>query len=410
MHRNNQDEGVDYLETYSPVVRTATVRIVLHLATIMKWEVKQMDVKNTFLHGNLLETVYMKQPAGFVDKSKPNHVCHLHKSLYGLKQSPRAWFNRFSDFFIEFGFVCSVKDPSLFIYNKESNIIMLLLYVDDMAITGNNSQILTKLLDQLNSEFRMKDLGKLHYFLGIQATFHDEGLFLSQEQYAVDLLGAAGMENGSPINTPLPLQLNNVPDQDTPFCNPQFFRKLAGKLQYLTLTRPDIQFAVNYVCQKMHAPSRSDFTNLKRILRYVKGTVAMGVSLVRDTDCTLRSYSDNDWAGCPATRRSTGGFCTFLGQNLISWSSKKQPTVSKSSTEAEYRSLSETASEMAWISILLKELGISLPVTPGLFGDNLSSIYLTENPAFHKRTKHFETDYHYLNGIAAGQDRVTSMV
>lgn len=150
----------------------------------MKWEVKQMDVKNAFLHGDLKETLFMKQPAGFVDKTKPDHVCHLHKSLYGLKQSPRAWFNKFNDFLIEFGFVCSVKDPSLVIYNKNGNIIMFLLYVDDMAITGNSSAILTKLLDELNSKFRMKDLGRLHYFLGIQVTFHEGGFFLSQEQYA----------------------------------------------------------------------------------------------------------------------------------------------------------------------------------------------------------------------------------
>ena len=393
---NNQEEGIDYLETYSPVVRTATVRIVLHLATIMKWEVKQMDVKNAFLHGDLLEKVYMRQPAGFVDKTRPDHVCLLHKSLYGLKQSPRAWFNKFSDFLIEFGFICIIKDPSLFIYSHDGNIIMLLLYVDDMAITGNSSATLTKLLEELNARFMMKDLGKLHYFLGIQVSCHDQGMFLTQEQYTIDLLTVAGMEQSAPVNTPLPLQLNNVPEQNVPFTDPHYFRSLAGKLQYLTLTRPDIQYAVNYVCQKMHAPSVSDFTNLKRILRYVKGTVSMGISFLRDTDCTLRAYSDSDWAGCPSTRRSTGGFCTFLGQNLISWSSKKQPTVSKSSTEAEYRALSETASELAWISMLLKELGISLPVTPQLFGDNLSSIYLTANPAFHRRTKHFETDYHYV--------------
>ena len=219
-------------------------------------------------------------------------------------------------------------------------------------------------------------------------------MFLSQEQYVVDLLTVAGMENNSSVNTPLPLQLNNVPDQDTPFSDPYYFRSLVGKLQYLTLTRPDIQFAVNYVCQNMHAHTVSDFTNLKRILRYVKGTMSMGLSFLNVTDCTLRAYSD--WAGCSSTRRSTGGFCTFLGQNLISWSSQKQPTVSKSSTEAEYRTLSETALELAWISHLLNELGISLPMTPELFGDNLSSIYLTASPAFHKRTKHFETDYHYV--------------
>lgn len=276
---NSQEEGVDYLETYSPVVRTATVRTILHLATIMKWEVKQMDVKNAFLHGDLAETVYMRQPCGFVDKTKPDHVCLLHKSLYGLKQSPRAWFNKFSDFLIEFGFVCSIKDPSLFIYTRDGNVIMLLLYVNDMAITRNNSDTLTKLLTELNFKFMMKDLGKLHYFLGIQVQSHDKGMFLSQEQYAIDLLKVAGMENCSHVNTPLPLQLNNVPNQDIPFSDPHYFRSLAGKLQYLTLTRPDIQFAVNYVCQQMHSPSVADFTNLKRILRYVKGRFGWGFRL-----------------------------------------------------------------------------------------------------------------------------------
>lgn len=146
----------------------------------------------------------------------------------------------------------------------------------------------------------------------------------------------------------------------------------------------------------MHAPSQADFSNLKRILRYVKSTASMGISFMAATDCTLRAYSDSDWAGCVPTRRSTGGFCTFLGQNLISWSSKKQPTVSRSTTEAEYRSLSETASELSWIGSVLRELGVDLPLTPELFGDNISSIYLTANQTFHKRTKHFETDYHYV--------------
>ncbi|KAL1224683.1 Retrovirus-related Pol polyprotein from transposon RE1 [Cardamine amara subsp. amara] len=165
----NQEEGIDYLETYSPVVRTATIRLVLHVATIMQWDIKQMDVQNAFLHGDLTETVYMKQPAGFVDKSKPTHVCHLHKSLYGLKQSPRAWFDKFSNYLMEFGFVCSNRDPSLFIYTRNKDIILLLLYVDDMVITGNSSKTLSTLLQGMYQHFRMKDLGKFEYFLGIQA-------------------------------------------------------------------------------------------------------------------------------------------------------------------------------------------------------------------------------------------------
>ncbi|CAB78643.1 reverse transcriptase like protein [Arabidopsis thaliana] len=165
----DQEEGIDYLETYSHVVRSATVRMVLHVATVMDWEVKQMDVKNAFLHGDLTETVYMLQPAGFVNKEKPTHVCHLHKALYGLKQAPRAWFDKFSNYLLEFGFNCSIKDPSLFIYLKGNDLILLLLYVDDMVLTGSNSATMIKLLEDLNTQFRMKDLGQMHYFLGTQA-------------------------------------------------------------------------------------------------------------------------------------------------------------------------------------------------------------------------------------------------
>ncbi|XP_019086302.1 PREDICTED: uncharacterized protein LOC109126868 [Camelina sativa] len=222
-----------------------------------------MDVKNAFLHGDLVEKVYMKQPAGFVDKDKPDHVCLLHKSLYGLKQSPRAWYDKFSTFLLEFGFLCSLWDPSLFVYSRNNDMIFLLLYVDDMIITGSNSHTLTHLLAELSKQFRMKDLGRAHYFLGIQLQYFPDGMFMSQQKYAEDLLIAAQMENCASMPTPLPLELDKVPDQQTEFPEPTYFRSLAGKLQYLTLTRPDIQFAVNYVCQKMHKPTTSDFHLLK---------------------------------------------------------------------------------------------------------------------------------------------------
>ncbi|XP_048626071.1 uncharacterized mitochondrial protein AtMg00810-like [Brassica napus] len=190
----------------------------------------------------------MKQPAGFVDQEHPHHVWKLNKAIYGLKQAPRAWFDKFSTFLIDFGFCCSKSDPSLFVYKTETDIIILLLYVDDMVITGNSSESLDHLLKQLNSEFRMTDMGKLHYFLGIQVQTHDKGLFLCQQKYAEDLLAVARMKDCEPIPTPLPHQLNRVEDKSELFSHPTYFRSLAGKLQYLTLTRPDIQFAVNYVC------------------------------------------------------------------------------------------------------------------------------------------------------------------
>lgn len=290
----NKKKGIKFLETYSLVMRIATVRMVLHLDVIQSWEVKQLDVENAFLHGELLETVYMRQPPGFEDKEHPEYVCKFHKAIYGLRQSPRTWFEKFSSYLIEFGFRCSARDPSLFIYTDDKHIMILLLYVDDIALTGNDKVFISNFLDKLSEKFRMKDIGKLSYFLGIQATFIASGLFLNQEKYATDLLEAAGMLQCFPMPTPLPLQIDRVPHQDQLFSEPTYFRSLAGKLQYLTLTRPDIQFAVNFVCQKMHTPTISDFQLLKRILRYLKGTISMGVIVFSDTDSTLRAYCDSD--------------------------------------------------------------------------------------------------------------------
>ena len=227
-----------------------------------------------------------------------------------------------------------------------------------MILTGNNDVLVNTLLDHLSSVFRMKDMGSLHYFLGIQVHQCDDGLFMNQSKYAQDLLINAGMQDCSPMPTSLPLKLDNLPGHDELFAEPSYFRSLAGKLQYLTLTRPDLQFSVNYICQKMHQPSNSDFSLLKRILRYVKGTFEMGISIKSNTSSTLVCYSDSDWAGCKETRRSTGGLCTLFGSNVISWSAKRHDTVSKSSTEAEYRTMSVAASEIVWLQNMLRIMGL----------------------------------------------------
>ncbi|XP_019099586.1 PREDICTED: uncharacterized protein LOC109132433 [Camelina sativa] len=265
-----------------------------------------------------------------------------------------------------------------------------------MALTGNNPQLISVLLQSMHDEFRMKDLGRLSYFLGLQAHYHTTGMFLNQHKYAEDLLLAASMADCAPASTPLPLELQKVKGQDDLFDQPTHFRSLAGKLQYLTLTRPDIQFAVNLVCQRMHAPTVADFSLLKRIIRYIKGTVDFGISFSKNADFTLRAYSDSDYAGCQTTSRSTGGFCTFLGNNLISWSAKRQNSVSRSSTEAEYRCLSDTAAEVNWIKDMLDNIGMPLTHAPELYCDNLSAVYLSANPTLHKKTKHFKVHYHYV--------------
>ena len=205
---NKQEEGVDYLETFSPVVRTATIRLVLKVATTRKWPIKQLDVSNAFLHGDLKEPVYMFQPAGFINPNKPSHVCCLSKALYGLKQAPRAWFDTFSNFLLEFGFECSKSDPSLFTYPHKEKTLLLLLYVDDILLTGNSEHLIQDLLKALNTRFSMKHLGKPKYFLGIQIEETEEGLFLHQEGYAKDILHQAGMSDCNPMPTPLPIVLD----------------------------------------------------------------------------------------------------------------------------------------------------------------------------------------------------------
>ena len=253
------------------------------------------------------------------------------------------------DFLLEFGFVCSSADPSLFTYHNNSDVMYLLLYVDDILLTGSSNTLLNMLIFQLSSTFSMKDLGPVHYFLGIQIKTHPSGLFLSQTKYAEQILNNAGMLDCKPMSTPLPLKLNSSVST-AKYPDPSDFRSIVGALQYLTLTRPDISYAVNIVCQRMHEPTLADFDLLKRVLRYVKGTIFHGLYIHKNSKLNVQAFCDSDWAGCTSTRRSTTGFCTFLGCNIISWSAKRQPTVSRSSTETEYRAHALTAAELTWSS------------------------------------------------------------
>lgn len=204
----------------------------------------------------------------------------------------------------------------------------------------------------------MKDLGEIHYFLGIQAQYHDHGLFLSQTSYAEKILFEAGMASANPMPTPLPTRLDAIYKDTTLFPEPTYFRSIAGKLQHRTLTRPGLQFAVNLVCQRMHSPTMTDFVMLKRILRYIRETTTYGLHMFNDSSLTLNAFSDSDWVGCHDTRRSTTGFCALLGNNVVSWCAKRQPTVSRSSTEAEYRALAQTACELMWLNYVLRDLRI----------------------------------------------------
>ncbi|KAK1412849.1 hypothetical protein QVD17_34395 [Tagetes erecta] len=399
-----QQPGVDYHDTFSPVIKATTIRVVLSLAITKGWSLRQLDVQNAFLHGDLQETVYLSQPPGFIDPQKPDHVCLLHKSLYGLKQAPRAWFHRLSTALMKLGFRGSKTDPSLFIYSAGGTLLYMLVYVDDIILTGNNPTAIDRVVQSLSTTFPVQDLGKLSYFLGIEIIPRDKDIVLSQKKYILDLLHRAGLSQAKPVPSPMVTTTHLTLDDSSPFDNPVRYRQVVGALQYVTLSRPDLTFAVNKVCQFMHSPTVNHWSAVKRILRYLKGTSDYGLVFRHDTGCQLHAYTDSsltafsdaDWAGCPDDRRSTGGFAIYLGNNLVSWAARKQKTVSRSSTESEYKALADTVAELTWLETLLRELRAPVTTAPTLWCDNLGATYLSANHVFHARTKHVEIDFHFV--------------
>ncbi|KAI3669008.1 hypothetical protein L6452_40227 [Arctium lappa] len=331
----NQQPGIDYTETLSPVVKSTTIRVVLSLVVTNQWSLRQLDVQNAFLHGDLKETVYLQQPQ------------------------------------------------------------------------GNNNKAIDHIVHSLSKSFAVQDMGPLSYFLGIEVARRDSDLILSQRKYINELLARANLSQSKPVPSSCTTSANLSLGNSAPFDDPVKYRQMVGALQYVTLSRLDITFAVNKVCQFMHSPTVNHWSAVKRILRYLHGTASHGLLISRSSSSVLHAYTDvafnslsaffdADWAGCPDDRRSTGGYAIYLGSNLVSWAARKQKIVSRSSTESEYKALADTVAELTWLETLLRELRVPMKSVPTLWCDNLGATYLSVNPVFHARTKHVEVDFHFV--------------
>lgn len=408
-----QKFGVDYEETFSPVARFESVRTVIALGAQHQLQLHQMDVSTAFLHGKLSEEVYMEQPEGFIEPGNEHLVCHLKRSIYGLKQSPRCWNHALDGQLKEMGFKQTSSDPCLYVkFDSEGEMLVVAVYVDDLILGGGCEVKLNEVKKELGQAFRMKDLGKLHHFLGVKIIQdkHSGVIWIGQPLYTETMLQKFGMLDCKPVDTPVSTGVKPVSGEESEeSCDQQLYQAVIGSLLYLsTKTRPDIAYAVSCAARFCAKPTKQHWSAVKRILRYLKGTSRFGLAYKGDTANAVTGYSDADWAGDVGDRKSTSGYVFMLGGAAISWRSSKQTCVALSTAEAEYIALSAAAQEAAWLQKLVSDLLNKNIQETVILEDNQSAICLAKNQQVHGRTKHIDIKYHFVrNMVEAGKIKLT---
>ena len=391
-----QTYGLNFKETYAPMSRMTTIRVIMFLTAVYGFIAHQMDVCTAYLNADVDYKIYMQQPTGYdSDKSK---VCLLRKSLYGLKQSAKLWNEAIHYFLISCNFVRSSADQRLYIKKEPRGVIFIILWVDDIVIITNSNCLLHEFKSEISAKYKCKDLGKLKYFLGVEFQVDNNSVSMSQATYCRQVIDKFGMMQSTPRKTPLDSgvwETLRATQNSALLTNPTRYRELVGSLIYLQqVTRPDLSFAVNLLGQNMATPRRIHWEQGLNVLRYLRGTIGFSLKYSKVDKVELIGYADADY------RKSMSGFCFKLANNssMISWTSRKQSTVATSTTESEYIALSEAACEAIWLQKLLSDLnipGVQFE-TAKMFCDNTSALALTGNPCHHRRTKHIEAKYHHI--------------
>ncbi|KAL5758246.1 hypothetical protein ACOSP7_020857 [Xanthoceras sorbifolium] len=401
-----QKEGIDYNEIFSPVVKLTTIRLVLKIVAAENLHLEQLDVKTAFLHGDLEEEIYMRQPEGFKEAGKENLVCRLKKSLYGLKQAPRQWYKKFDSFMSSSGFTRCQADHCCYIKRFDNSFIILLLYVDDMLVAGSDMQEIMNLKRELSKQFAMKDLGAAKQILGMRIKRDTKSgtLLLSQAEYIKKVLSRFNMQDAKPVSTPLGVhfrlskeQSPKTEEERTHMAKVPYASAIGSLMYAMVCTRPDIAQAVGAVSRYMNNPGKIHWEAVKWILRYLRGTTNKTLCF-KGGDTTLTGYVDADLAGNVDIRKSTTGYVYTLGGTAVSWVSQLQKIVALSTTEAEYVAVTEASKEMVWLQSFLEELGKKQEDNV-LYCDSQSAIHLAKNPSFHSRTKHIQLRYHFIRSL-----------
>ncbi|KAH9672319.1 hypothetical protein KPL70_017676 [Citrus sinensis] len=346
----SQKAGIDYDEVFAPVVRLETIRLIISLVAQNKWKIFQIDVKSTFLNGFLEEEVYIEQPLGYVVKGQEDKILRLKKALYGLKQAPRAWNSRIDKYFQENGFIKCPYEHALYIKVKAGDILIVCLYVDDLIFTRSDPSLFEEFKKVMIKESEMTDIGLMAYYLGIEVKQKEEGIFISQESYAKEILKKFKMNDCKPISTPVECGVKLSKHDEGEHIDPTFFKSLVGSLRYLTCTRPDILYDVGLVSRYMENPKTTHFKATKRIICYIKGTTNFGLLYSFSNDYKLVGYSDSDWGGDVDDQKSTTRFVFFIGDTNFTW------------------------------------------------------IALSKNPVFHDQSKHIDTRYHFIRECIARKE------
>jgi transposase InsO family protein len=394
-----QQEGIDFDDAFAPVARMESVRLLLALAAQEGWRVHHMDVKSAFLNGDLQEEVYVHQPSGFAIPGKEGKVLRLRKALYGLRQAPRAWNAKLDSTLKRMGFKQSPHEAAVYRRGNGGNALLVGVYVDDLVITGTNDAEVAAFKEEMKATFQMSDLGPLSFYLGIEVHQDDSGITLRQTAYAKRVVELAGLTDCNPALTPMEERLKLSRDSTTEEVDATQYRRLVGSLRYLAHTRPDLAFPVGYVSRYMQRPTTEHQLAVKRIIRYVAGTLDHGLFYPRCPGAThFVGYSDSDHAGDIDTSKSTSGILFFLGKCLVSWQSVKQQVVALSSCEAEYIAASTASTQALWLARLLGDLLGRDTGAVELRVDSKSALALAKNPVFHERSKHIRVRYHFIRG------------